>query len=118
MGVAVCINCGNLKSFTVEVCTACDFRPDSIEEKVKSILLSTEDIGDLKTGKTKAELLAIAPLVAAHTYAFDEGEVKALAAAMEESLAVPFSSMLFELFKFLLPGLVVLGFAIFLWLNR
>lgn len=102
----------------MEVCTACDFTPDSIEEKVKSMLLSTEDIGDLVIGKSKAELLAIAPLVAAHTYAFDEAEVKAVVVAFEESLAVPFSSMLFELFKFLLPGLVVLGLSILLWCRR
>lgn len=111
MGLAVCINCGSLKTFPVEVCTPCEFRPDSIEDRVKSIILSTEDIGDL-IGKSKAEL--IAPLVANHTYAFDEAQVKTLAAAMEESLARPFSSLLFEMFRFFLPASVVIGLGILL----
>ena len=118
MSVALCINCGNQKAFSVEVCLACNFAPDSPEDRVKSIILSTEDIGDLYEGKSLAELQAIAPLVAAHTYSFDEAQVRALATAMEESLATPFSSLVFEMVRFFWPAWLAIGIAILLWLTR
>ena len=47
MAIAICINCGHRKTSAIDVCDACDFLPQSGEDKAKSLILSTEyDVGD------------------------------------------------------------------------
>ena len=119
MAMAICIRCGSIKHEPVEVCAACGFRPVSTEERVKSILLSTEDIGETYLGKSKDELLALAPLVASGAYTFDDAEVKALAAEMDAVLAIPSRTVMLGLFKDVgIPVLLAMGVAIALWLTR
>jgi len=51
-----------------------------VQSKAKSVILSTRyDIGDEYLGKSKEELLAIGPLIAAGKYRFDDREVTVLA---------------------------------------
>jgi hypothetical protein len=116
MSTAVCINCGNLKEEPVELCPVCNFKPEISADIIKSILLSTQDVGDLMEGKSVAELRAIAPLVAAGVYRFDEDEVRYLSRESEISLATPVSALLFDMFKWALPALIAI--ALGLWFAR
>ena len=119
MSIAICVNCGNIKKDPVEVCTRCNFRPDSTEQKVKSIILSTHDIADVYSGKTKDELLALAPLVASGTYKFDEGQVQMLVAEMQAALTTPKGVLIWEFFQAIgIPVLLVLALLAILWLTR
>ena len=90
MAVAVCINCGNVKDMPADACSVCGFTPTSGEEKAKSIILSTTyDVGDRYFGKSKEELLALAPRIADRSYVFDTREVELLQACIETVLSDP-----------------------------
>jgi hypothetical protein len=108
VSIAICINCGNVKAAPIELCAVCGFQPVSAEEKVKSIILSTEDIGDAQEGKSKAELLGIAPLVASGVYRFDEGRVSALAREGERVMSMPARVLLLDFIKWFGPPLLLL----------
>ena len=120
MSIAECINCGNLKTEPTEVCSHCGFVPRSAEETVKSIILSTQDIGDMHVGKSKDELLRVAPVVIEGNYRFDEAEVQRLVAAYaiarNTSLREVLSGIFWE--RDTLVLLVALLFALLMWLLK
>lgn len=102
--VAICIHCGAVKKRPPARCGRCGFTPRTDEEKAKSFILSTsyEIDGDLKA-RSAAELLAIGDRIAAGEHAFDEREVRGVAAAARAALGVPTRKMLFELARWLAP---------------
>jgi hypothetical protein len=90
MAIAICINCGNVKDMPADRCSVCGFTPTSGEEKAKSMVLSTAyDVGDRYFGKSKEELLALAPRLADRSYVFDTREVELLQAFVETVLSDP-----------------------------
>jgi len=105
VAIAICINCGHVKATAIEVCDACDFFPESAEDKAKSLILSTEyDIGDEYLGLPKEELLALAPTVAAGEYRFNEREVTLLVLFGDLVMATPKSVHLWDFARTFGPG--------------
>ena len=77
MAIAICINCGSVKDMPADTCSVCGFTPTSGDEKAKSMILSTTyDVGDRYFGKSKEELLALAPRIADRSYLFDQAFVE------------------------------------------
>lgn len=75
---------------SADTCSVCGFTPTSGEEKAKSMILSTTyDVGDRYFGKSKEELLALAPRIADRSYLFDTREVELLQAFVETVLSDP-----------------------------
>lgn len=73
-----------------DTCSVCGFTPTSGKEKAKSMILSTTyDVGDRYFGKSKEELLALAPRIADRSYLFDTREVGLLQAFVETVLSDP-----------------------------
>ena len=124
MSISICIQCGYLKKARpIAPCARCGFTPASSEDKAKSIILSTyyDDLGDehLGLGKSREELLAIAPTVAAGDYHFDLDEVTALARRGEEVMATPGRVLLLDGAKAFGPALLLLaGLLAVIWFAR
>ena len=100
------------------MCDACEFLPESPQDRAKSLILSTEyDIGDEYLGLSKEELLALAPTVAAGEYRFNEREVTLLVLFGDLVMATPKSVLWLGLVKTFGPGVLFLvGLLTIVWM--
>jgi len=120
VAIAICIKCGHVKKRLIDVCESCGFLPDSSKDKAKAMILSTEyDIGDEYLGMSKEELLALAPIVSAGEYRFNEREVVLLAWLGDYVVATPNRVVLRDLARDFGPGvLFLLGMLAVVWFCR
>ncbi len=115
MMLAVCFHCGNKKNDYVAKCGACQFQPQSPEDMVKSLILSTAyDNGEDYRGKTKEELYEIASAIAkGHPYIFDDAEVQSVI-EYDRRAALPAKQLVIDGLRWLLPPILLLAFVYFL----
>ena len=107
---AVCIRCGCLKRGAAAKCTVCQFRPDSAEDKAKSLILSTayEIDGDYR-GKTTNELKSIALSIAnGHAYHFAAEEVRLVVAYAESVMSMSSKRLMVDGLRWLLLPMFIL----------
>ncbi len=115
MILAVCIQCGNVKRSPAAKCSCCHFQPKSVEEKAKSLILSTAyEIDGEYCGKTKEGLRAIAASIAkGQQYSFDEAEVRSVAEYAKRVVAQPAKRLAVDGLRWLLPPILALGLMYF-----
>ncbi|MDP2007244.1 MAG: hypothetical protein Q8K45_16330 [Rubrivivax sp.] len=113
--LAVCIRCGNIKRGPTAKCAVCRFQPLDVEDKARSLILSTAyEIDGEYRGKTKEELQAIAAAIAkGHPYAFDDAEVRSVVGYAVRVLAVPAKRLAIDGLRWLLPPILVLAVVYF-----
>lgn len=110
MGFAVCIKCGAIKSYSIQKCKTCHFRPEEEEDKAKSLILSDDyEIDNEYLGKDIEELKKIASAIQSGAdYKFSEQEVQDIIAYAHKVMNIPKEQLFFGLIKWLGP--VVLWF--------
>lgn len=113
--LAVCIRCGNIKRGPAAKCAVCHFQPQDVEDKARSLILSTAyEIDGEYRGKTKEELQTIAAAIAkGQPYAFDDAEVRSVVEYAERVLAVPAKRLAIDGLRWLLPPILVLAVVYF-----
>ena len=120
MSLAICISCGSTKNAPSRKCPVCGFLPASDEEKAKSIILSLDyEIAGQYRGKTKEELLGIAPAIRDKTYKFDTEEVAGVIRYADGVKAIPAARLAIDLIKWLaLPLAILIAIFYLLWVTR
>ncbi len=110
MTFSICINCGATKKQPINKCVRCGFKPNSDEEKAKSLMISTAyEINGVYKGKPMDELKAIATdLQAGRQYDFDVGEVNAVIAYAQQVMNIPARRLIFDGFKWIAPPVAIL----------
>src|SRR5689334_10208172 len=98
MTYAVCVQCGTEKSSPSVECSTCHFRPQSDDEKARSLILSLNyEIDGEYRGKNKEELEIIAKQIrAGKPYSFDEDEVRDVIAYAHRVLSIPFEKLFID----------------------
>lgn len=120
MSFAVCIRCGTTKRRPIDECQQCHLKPQSDEDKAKSLILSTayEIAGDYR-GKALEELKAIASDIrAGKPYEFDSEEVDAVVAYAKQVMAVPARRLIVDGLKWLVPPVAILAVVYLLLMRR
>jgi hypothetical protein len=104
----------------IDECRQCHFKPQSDEEKARSLILSTAyDIDGEYRGKTSEELEAIADAIAAgEPYRFDPDEVNAVIAYAKQVMAIPARRLIVDGLKWLVPPAAILAIAYLLLMRR
>jgi predicted ATP-dependent serine protease len=107
---SVCINCGVAKRKPMNKCAKCGFKPQSDEEKAKSLILSIYyEINDEYRGKTMEELEAIAiEIQKGVTYEFVAEEVRSVIAYAHQVMAIPARQLIIDGLKWIVPPVVIL----------
>jgi hypothetical protein len=110
MTFAVCINCGATEGQPIDKCAKCGFKPQSDEEKAKSLMLSTAyEINGEYRGKTTEELKAIAAdIQMGRQYEFDAGEVQSVIAYAQQVMAIPARRLIIDGLKWIGPPVAIL----------
>lgn len=116
MSFAVCIRCGTTKKRPIDRCQRCHLKPESDDEKAKSLILSMAyELNDEYRGKTLEELALIAREIrAGKAYEFDAREVRAVIAYAQQVMAIPTRRLLIDGLKWLVPPVAVLASIYFL----
>lgn len=121
---ALCIKCGEEKAHPYDRCGCCKLTPATEEEKMKSIYLSEYRYSDGdQMEKWLEELESVARrLQRSEPFDYDSKELKRLAVVEAALKAVPASAAWKALFRFFLPGIILLtvlwGIIIFLKLSK
>lgn len=121
MTFAVCIGCGATKRRPIEKCVKCGFKPESDEEKAKSLMLSTAyEINGEYRGKTMEELKAIADdIQIGGRYEFDTGEVRSVITYAQKVMAIPARRLIIDGLKWIGPPIAILVIAyLLLFMNK
>ena len=118
---SVCIKCAGSKKNPADKCAQCNFKPQSDEEKAKSLILSTayEIKGEYK-GKTVEELKAIAAQISSgRPYEFNSDEVRGVIAYAQEVLAIPARRLIVDGLKWLgVPAAILLIIYLLLYMSE
>ena len=106
---SVCINCGATKSRPIDECALCGFKPQSDEEKAKSIILSTAyEINGEYRGKTAEALVDIAADLQKGTrYEFETDEVQSVIAYALQVMAIPTRRLIIDGLKWIGPPVAI-----------
>jgi hypothetical protein len=110
MSFAICVNCGNGKSRPVDTCGKCKFKPQSPEEKAKSLILSSAyEINGEYRGRTIEELKVIGNNIqSTGRYEFDSSEVQAVIEYAHEVMAITPRRLFIDGFKWIAPPIAIL----------
>lgn len=108
-GKSLCIQCGERKPFASTKCGKCGFKPKSIEDAARSLILSEAfDSGNEVVGKTKAELDKISKQYAdGRPYEFDAAEVRRVAKGFRRFQAITPRRLLVDGLRWLGPPLLI-----------
>jgi hypothetical protein len=121
---AICFKCGEEKAHPYDRCGCCKLTPIKEEEKMKSLYLSEYRFSDGdRMEKWLEELESVTPrLQRSEPLDYDLEELKRMAVVDAELKAVPASAAWKALFRFFLPGIILLtvlwGIIIFLRLSK
>ena len=112
MPFSVRTKCAASKRNPVDGCAQCNFKPQTDEDKAKSLIISTayENKGEYK-GKTEEVLKTIAAQIrSGRSYEFNPDEVREVIAYTQEVLAIPVRRLTVDGLKWL--GIPAVIFAI------
>lgn len=82
--IAICIRCGAEKRSPEEACAECAFRPDSLSDRAKSLLLSTMRLDPDVRLRSPLELREAAQRIRAGDFRFDPQELAAAERAVAD----------------------------------
>jgi uncharacterized membrane protein YvbJ len=107
---SVCINCGSEKTRPSKRCTKCGFKPQSDDDKAKSLILSTAyEINGEYRGKTKKELKAIADEIRkGRQHEFSKGEVQSIIEYAQQVMAISTWRLIIDGLKWIGPPFAIL----------
>jgi hypothetical protein len=121
VSLAICIRCGNQKGNAIRRCPICGFKPQTDEEKAKSLILSLDyEINGEYRGKTKQELVAIGQTIRiGKPYAFDPQEVSQVVNYAKSVISIPPRVLMMDFVKWVGPPVVILLIVfLILWANK
>jgi hypothetical protein len=121
MRQAICLKCGHAKRRPAERCKHCGLDPEVDDDTlVKSVYLSLGRFDDASRHEAYSkELEALArDIKAGRPLALDPAELERLRSQLGQVRSVPASAVWGALFRFLLPGIVVFGILIAIWIWR
>jgi hypothetical protein len=121
MSLAICIRCGTLKRNPPQQCSSCGLRPQTDEDKAKSVILSLNyEIDGEYFGKSREELLTIAQEIRnGKLYEFDPEEVAMVIEYAMRVRAIPSSLLLTDLLKWIGPVvLILIAVFVLLWTTK
>ena len=110
MSLSICIRCGSLKSKPTEHCKVCGLRPQTDDEKAKSLILSLDyEIDDEYRGKSKGELMVIGEeILEGKAYSFDPAEVDSVIEYAKRVQSISGRTLVKDLFRWLGPPMLIL----------
>jgi hypothetical protein len=120
---SVCFSCGTPKKQPAARCDNCGVVPTSKIERAKSIYLSRDRFAGCETEEPAEHqqqlLLAQRVIQAGGSFAYDDAELERILATEKLVRQVPLSAAWLALFRFFLPGLLLLvGLGIVYWILR
>jgi hypothetical protein len=97
-------------------CLNCGFKPHTVDDKAKSLILSVAyEIDGIYLGQTKDELNAVASRIRSGVpYEFDEREVRQVASYARKVMTIPTSRLVIDGLKWVGPPVLILFLIYFL----